>query len=351
MSKQKVLCVVAGKSGGHIIPGITHAQNFIEHNPEYKVLLFSTDTSLDRTITNFYTFISFYVPLTLTNFPRSRLLGYPLFVGQFIKAFFKSLKELRHLRPEKIVSMGGYVSFPVCIAGWLLRIPITVYELNAIPGRAVQWLAPLSTKVLVCFDQACSFFASKKVEITPYPIRFKKKELVGKAQACSILGLDPERKTLLLLGGSQGSRFLNMVCSKFITNSQYLHSSIQVIHQTGSSDIKSVKKAYENSPFPVIVFDYRHDIQLCYEAADVVIARAGAGTLFELVFFSKSALIVPLESATTSHQIDNAHAIKLQRPDLFYVLSQKAIEQDPQEFYAFLVSYLSGQQKESSSRS
>ncbi len=341
MSKQKVLCIVAGKSGGHIVPGITYGQTFIEHNPDYKVLLFSTDSNLDKAITSFYTNISFYVPLTLTNFPRSRFLRYPLFIGQFVKAFFMSLKTLWRLKPEKIISMGGYVSLPVCIAGWLLRIPITTYELNAVPGRAVQWLAPLSQQVLVCFNQTCTFFASKKVQVAPYPLRFKKENLVSKAQACITLGLDPQRKTLLLLGGSQGSQFLNRACLKFLTESSFLHSSIQVIHQTGSADSKNVQKAYEDSSFPTLVFDYRHDIHVCYQAADIVIARAGAGTLFELNFFSKPSVIIPLESATTSHQVDNAHALQKQRPDLFYVFSQRALEHNTQEFYAILRSHLS----------
>jgi UDP-N-acetylglucosamine--N-acetylmuramyl-(pentapeptide) pyrophosphoryl-undecaprenol N-acetylglucosamine transferase len=335
-----IVCIVAGKSGGHIVPGMTLAQRFVERNPDYKILFFSTDTQLDKSVVALYPFVFSYIPLSLSNFPGKKVYKYPLFVWQLISSFFKSFVTLLRLKPHQIISMGGYVSIPVCIAGWLLRIPITVYELNAVPGKAVKVLAPFARTVTVCFPQARSYFSSSKVKESEYPLRFKPEDQLSKAHACMQLGLDPARKTLLILGGSQGSRFINDISAQFIAAHKEIHDTLQVIHQAGAQDLGQLQEFYKQHTFPVLVFDYRPDLQLCYAAADIVLARAGAGTLFELAFFQKHSLIVPLETRTTAHQKDNAHAMRTLRPDLFHVVEQSTIAHKPEECFKILQAQL-----------
>ena len=124
--------------------------------------------------------------------------------------------------------MGGYISLSVCLAARILHIPIDLFELNAVPGKAVTWLAPLARKIYVCFDQTKSFFKKEKVELTEYPIRFGSEDRIPKASAQVQLGLDPWKVTLLVLGGSQGSRSINELIKKLFIDHPEFSFSVQV---------------------------------------------------------------------------------------------------------------------------
>ena len=138
-----------------------------------------------------------------------------------------------------------------------------------------------------------------------------------------------ERKTLFLLGGSQGSLLLNNLLKIFITTNQQVSNSIQIIHQTGSYDTTNWKKFYASAGIPAITFSYSHQIKDFYLLSDLVICRAGAGTLFELLFFKKHSIIIPLVAKTTDHQVENARAMAAEHPDLFTIIEQKQVEQNP----------------------
>ncbi len=333
MNTKKVLCIVAGRSGGHILPGIIYANNFMSMHPEYSVLFFSTDAALDRSLLALYPDRFSSVALSLSNVPGKKVWRYPLFLGQFLRAFYRSFKYLYRERPDRVVSMGGYISLPVCLAAWVLRIPIELFELNAVPGKAVLWLAPLARTIYVCFKEASSFFDPQKTQIEEYPLRFSPSNLMTKAQSRAQLGLDREKKTLLIVGGSQGSRSINDLMLSFLKSDQELWPTIQIIHQVGSQDGAQVDAFYKERGVQAVVFDYAHDLQYSYAAADLVIARAGAGTLFELAFFEKKSIIIPLEVASTAHQVDNALAMMHMRPDLFKLVCQREIQANPKKFY------------------
>ncbi|MBA3954765.1 UDP-N-acetylglucosamine--N-acetylmuramyl-(pentapeptide) pyrophosphoryl-undecaprenol N-acetylglucosamine transferase [Candidatus Dependentiae bacterium] len=336
LPKTTTICGVAGKSGGHIVPGLTVIENYLKQYPEFKVLFFSTDTPLDKAIISKYASIHTYVPLKLDNVPGKNYKRYPAFIAQCIGAFAQSIWYLAKQRPQKIVSMGGYISVPVCLAGWLLGVPIELYELNAVPGKAVLWLSPLATKILVCFPQAKKYFNHDKVAVVEYPFRFKPAQTVSKKDACKQLGLNPEHVVLLVLGGSQGSEFINTLIPDFFKYHQNLGKTISVIHQAGSYDLTVLTKLYSKYGIESVVFSYRPDLDICYAAADFVVARAGAGTLFEILFFKKPALIIPLQTTTTAHQKDNAFALQELNPKLFSVVDQKSVEEHKALFFTQL---------------
>ena len=120
----KTIAIVAGKSGGHIIPGMIFAKQFIQRNPEHKVLFFSNDTALDRSIIALYPYVFASLPLKLMPLPGKKIWLYPIFMWQLLSAFFTSLLYLRNNRPDSIVSMGGLISIPVCLAARVLSIPV-----------------------------------------------------------------------------------------------------------------------------------------------------------------------------------------------------------------------------------
>ncbi|MBA2307421.1 hypothetical protein H0W26_04785, partial [Candidatus Dependentiae bacterium] len=143
-------------------------------------------------------------------------------------------------------------------------------------------------------------------------------------------GLDSHKKTLLVLGGSQGSQALNQLVETFITRHPDKASCLQVIHQAGAGKSKAVDFFYRKKGVTARVFEYEHTLQYAYAAADYVIARAGAGTLFELEFFNKKTMLIPLESASTLHQVDNAQAFIARNPALFSMVRQHDALQTPE---------------------
>jgi UDP-N-acetylglucosamine--N-acetylmuramyl-(pentapeptide) pyrophosphoryl-undecaprenol N-acetylglucosamine transferase len=319
------ICFVAGKSGGHILPALTLAAQHKKQFPKSSILFFSTSSTLDKQIIGPQSTIDAYIPLELENLPRSKIYQLPRFGLSVLKAFFRAVQELRRLRPTRVISMGGYISVPVCTAAWLLRIPVELYELNATPGRAVKFLAPISTRINICFTAAAQLLPAAKCRVAPYPLRFTNTDKEG---ATNILGFLPTRKTILIVGGSQGSLFINQAFQQYLQNNPLATQKIQVIHQTGAHDTTDWKSWYHALGIPAIVFAYHPHMQQFYRAADLIICRAGAGTLWEIAFFEKRALCIPLETVTTDHQIDNARAIAQQYPHLFTIITHKEMVND-----------------------
>lgn len=324
MNKKNV-CFAAGKTGGHILPCLIIAQKHKEDNPESDILFVSTDAPLDASILNNQSSISHHVALPLGKFSPQPIYRHVQILWRLMHSFGISLYHLRKNKIEKIISTGGLVALPVCLAAMFLRIPIELYELNAIPGKAIKALAPITHAIYICFTQAAQHFPGYASTYTPYPVRFNNThKQMGKEQSCTELGLDPHKKTLFIMGGSQGSVQLNTAIKDYIETSKNL-DNLQIIHQTGSHDQTNWHELYAQKNIPALVFAYRDAVAPCYAAADLVISRAGAGMLFEILFFEKPSIIIPLEAKTTSHQLDNAYAMNTERPDLFTVIRQDAL--------------------------
>jgi UDP-N-acetylglucosamine--N-acetylmuramyl-(pentapeptide) pyrophosphoryl-undecaprenol N-acetylglucosamine transferase len=338
-ANENAICIVAGRSGGHILPGLTLANRYACTVKNPRILFFTTDNPLDKSLIGAADKNTSSVFLKLINFPGKAYWQYPLFTVQLLYALLKSFFYLASTKPAKIISTGGYISLPVCCNAWLLNIPIEVYELNVVPGKATLWLASLASKIYICFPQAARYFKGV-CEVVDYPLRFTQADRISRDQACQKLGLDSRRKVLFVLGGSQGSRFINTLITSFIASSPELVSKVAIIHQTGPQDVNVMKMFYSDNHVQAIVFDYKQELNLCYSAADYSIARAGAGTLFELLFFKKPALLIPLQTNTTAHQKDNAYAAQQLNPSLFTVLEQASIEADNSIFFGALKALL-----------
>lgn len=324
------ICYVAGISGGHIIPCLTLANQIKRNNPKTRILFFTSSNASDAQIIQHHQIVDTHVPLPFAHKP-TRFFEYPLAFLYCIISCIKIAFHLISFRPQQVTTTGGIVAIPVCLLARLLRIPVYVYELNAIPGRATTFLAPYASKIVVCFETTKQYFSKNTTELADYPIRHG---LINAHQDTSsarmLLGLDQDKKTILILGGSQGSRFINSVFKEWIQNNTDLCKTIQVIHQTGLHDDTDWHAFYATHHIQAYVFSFRHDIAPCYQAADLIICRAGAGTIFEVKSFKKKCLLIPLSTKTTSHQVDNAYAIEKSFPDLFSVIEQNELEKKPQ---------------------
>lgn len=341
--KGETVGFVAGCSGGHLLPAITLATKHKIDFPSDKVLFFSTNTDLDKKIIDDAGIIDHYIPLSLDKSPTS-FKEYPRFIWNMAKVFWSCIKCLRAHKPSKIVSLGSYISIPVCLAAYMLRIPIDMYELNVIPGKANSFIAPLARTIYISFGSTSTHFR-RACSFVGYPLRFTRDPLQPLADnAWQALHLSPDKKTLLVLGGSQGSVFVNSLVKKWLEQvPPVMYPFIQVIHQTGGNeDPQDWKLIYRRLGIQAVVFDFTSLIEYYYRAADLVICRSGAGTLFEALYFYKRCITIPLETKTTDHQLENARTMAHQYPYLFTMLTHKEIETDPARVHALITDRLMG---------
>jgi UDP-N-acetylglucosamine--N-acetylmuramyl-(pentapeptide) pyrophosphoryl-undecaprenol N-acetylglucosamine transferase len=324
--ENKTICFVAGRSGGHIKPALTLAHQAKENGPA-KIIFISTAHELDKKIIQQSASVDKHIRLALGNIPRN-LFFYPWYCYKLFMATLQTFFIFYKEKPSKIISMGGYISLPVCLAAKLRNIPVELYELNATPGKASKMLAPFCNAIKVPFKQARRYFDSKKISWTKYPLTFKHTDKISQKQSLEALNLFPDKKTIVVLGGSQGSLFINHLMKNMAVDSA-LSKNIQIIHQTGANDPFNWKSFYTELNIPSHVFTYSDSMALYYNAADIIICRAGAGTLFEALFFQKSCIVIPLETKSTAHQVDNALAMKEEYPEWFTVIRQKDLDKKP----------------------
>ena len=337
----KIICCVAGRSGGHILPCLSHAKNLLDHGRADDIIFVSTASKIDLEILSNNTILKNHIPIDLDNIPKN-IFGYPVFGLKLFLAFLKSLKTLIKFKPSEIVSTGGYISIPVAIASLLLRIPVTLYELNATPGRATKFLAPIASKINVCFEGATKYFPAKKCTLTDYPISHKKDQIaLSRKPALIKLGLKTDSPTLLVLGGSQGSKFINQAVKELVKNICKSEVKINIIHQIGAKfDDSEWKIYYTGLGITALTFGYTNNLDLMYKASDLVICRSGAGALFDTKFFGRPCITIPLETKSNSHQLQNALAMVKENPNQFSVFRQLHIKQNPNEFLKMTLNHL-----------
>ncbi|MEX0939946.1 MAG: UDP-N-acetylglucosamine--N-acetylmuramyl-(pentapeptide) pyrophosphoryl-undecaprenol N-acetylglucosamine transferase [Candidatus Babeliales bacterium] len=338
MKKKSIIAFIAGKSGGHIIPAITLAKKIYNQDADATILFFSTANALDKAILDNYSFIT-HIPIYLDNIPR-KLWFYPVYILKTIFIIFQCFRLLRKNKPSKIISMGGYISLPVCIAARFLKIPIELFELNAIPGKAIKILSPLARTIWYCFPEAKKYLPQQKSEYCLYPLNFTQTDRNSTLHAINTLNLQKNRKTLFVLGGSQGSIFINDLIKNIVLTNPAILSSIQIIHQIGKDNIDEWSSLYKSLSLPHHVFSFNHNMAPFYNAADCIISRAGAGTIFEILFFAKPAILIPLKTNTTNHQYFNAQAIADKFPQLISVLPQEEIMKDNNLFKKTIKTFL-----------
>lgn len=317
------LCFVAGKSGGHLLPCITQAEKFLQAYPTSQVYLFSSGTDLDTKIMQKHPNIQHYIPACLESIPYKNPWLFPLFILNLGAYFINSVYKLSMIQPAKIISFGGLNSIPVCLAGKFLGIPFDLYELNVEPGQSIKFLSYFTDTIHICFSQTAEYFKSKTCIISPYPIRFTENDRIfDRQKLLQDWNLSEDKKTVVILGGSQGSLAVNQAIKNCILSDKEIAQNIQIIHQTGMNDQDNYKEFYKSHQIPAVVFAYNEQLQNFYNLADLIICRAGAGTLFEVNFFKKPCIIIPLQADSTDHQLKNAYAMEKMRPEYFHVVLQ-----------------------------
>jgi len=351
---KKTIFVVASGSGGHILPALELARQWHDVNQDGAVILITGSSELEKKIVTSYSFITKTHTISMPKFSLKNWYNVPSIIAKTVLAFFKTRSLLKHNRPEKIISTGGFLSIPVCLAGWSKRIETNVFELNVVPGKAVNFLLPFVKKVFTVFEQTqshCRLLGkdfSKKCVVTTYPVRFTHDDVTRDRNTVlaivnkrlqehnAPLKFEQNRKTLFVVGGSQGSMLLNNLMTGFIDAHPKMYVCLQIIHQIGKGDTRKWETWYAQKGIPSCVFSYDENIKDYYVLADLIVSRSGAGTMFEIAFFGKKCITVPLVAGTTDHQVYNAQAMASMHPTLFTVIEQDTVIKKPEVFYAIL---------------
>jgi UDP-N-acetylglucosamine--N-acetylmuramyl-(pentapeptide) pyrophosphoryl-undecaprenol N-acetylglucosamine transferase len=207
---------------------------------------------------------------------------------------------IRRLRPSAIFSMGGYAAGPVVLAGILKRLPIVVMEPNAVPGLTNRQIGRYVKRALLSFSEAARFFPLGKSEVTGLPVR---------AEFFAIRPKQLESKiTVLITGGSQGSRTLNQAAAGSWRYFREAGVPVRFIHQTGAAAHEALARKFAESGMEGELVPFIADMPSAFAQADLVVCRAGAGTVAELAAAGKPSILVPLPTAADEHQLRNAEA-------------------------------------------
>lgn len=223
---------------------------------------------------------------------------------QRLRASFRQCGRLYAAnRPDAVLGMGGFTSIAPLIAARRHGIPAYLHESNAIPGKANRWAARFCRGVLLGFGECARHFARGRTRVTGTPIR---RELttgvLPRAEARGRLGLDAERRTLLVMGGSQGAAGINALMTQAAPHLE----DLQVVHLAGERDVEPVRSAYAAARVPAVVLPFCERMQEVYPAADLVVSRSGAASLSELSWFGLAAVLIPYPYAAEDHQRRNA---------------------------------------------
>jgi UDP-N-acetylglucosamine--N-acetylmuramyl-(pentapeptide) pyrophosphoryl-undecaprenol N-acetylglucosamine transferase len=214
---------------------------------------------------------------------------------------WQSLGFLGRYRPSAVFCMGGYVAGPPVIAAWLRRIPVVLMEPNAMPGMVNRYIARIAKKALLSFPEAAKFFPGDRVEMTGLPVRAEFYSMKPKAPG--------EKLTVLVTGGSRGSRRLNDAGRASWRLLRENAVPVRWIHQTGTQDFQEMTAAFADSGMDGVIAPFIENMPQVFSQADLVVCRSGAGAVSELAAAGKPSILVPFPHAADQHQLKNAEAM------------------------------------------
>ena len=227
--------------------------------------------------------------------------------------FCQALGYLYFWMPDVVFSKGGYDSAAVVLAAWLYRIPVLIHESDAVPGFANRMAAKFSKRIAVSFASAATHFPAKKTALIGNPVRLKIIQYclsineADKQKAEEILKIVSQKPIILILGGSQGAQIINKIVLSVLPQ---LLEKYEIIHQCGLKNYQEVKAKFGQSSLPTDyhLFSFLEEEQMAaaYLLADLIISRAGAGSIFEIAACAKPSILIPLLGAASDHQRENA---------------------------------------------
>ena len=311
----KKVVIAGGGTGGHIYPAIGIAQALQRLDATVAIAFIGGRDRLESKLVPQHGF--HFMPISVAGFPRRLTLQWVPVLWKAFRGLIQSLHYMKKLKPDIVIGTGGYVSGPVLLAGLLCKIPIAIQEQNASVGLTNGVLARWAKMAYLAIETVRnrnSFRHTASVEITGNPIRpaitaFRKSEATYQK-----FGLCPHRKTIFVMGGSQGAQTINSTVVEALPHLLEFADRLQIVHQTGPAEAQTVQAAYHSQLESHPEFLYRvqpffDTIEEIYSIADVMVCRAGGMTVAEVTARGIPAIFIPLPSQTGNDQVLNARAV------------------------------------------
>lgn len=314
MNKHKII-ISGGGTGGHIFPAISIANEIRSRFPDAEILFVGAEDrmEMERVPAAGYEIIG----LPVSGFNRAQKL-------KNIRVFFRLLKSLRMakrairaFKPDVAIGVGGYASGPTLWVASSLGVPVLIQEQNSYAGVTNKLLGKRASKICVAYRGMNKFFPEDRIVNTGNPVRKDLESRAGNnAEAYTYFGLETDKPTLLILGGSLGARTINRGMQKGLKS--LINAGVQVIWQTGRCYYEAIKEELKDADYPGLWYsDFILRMDYAYAVADLVVSRAGAGTISELCLLKKATILVPSPNVAEDHQTKNARALSDQNAAVF----------------------------------
>jgi UDP-N-acetylglucosamine--N-acetylmuramyl-(pentapeptide) pyrophosphoryl-undecaprenol N-acetylglucosamine transferase len=303
---KKIRIIIAGGgTGGHIFPAIAVAQAIQKIQPDAAILFVGAlgKMEMEQVPKAGYEIIG----ITIAGFNRTHILKNLSLPWKLLMSYFQVKAIIKKFKPNAVFGVGGYSSFPVLKQAQSKSIPTFIHESNAFAGKANQWLGADATQIFTGTKGMESFFPAHKIQVTGNPVR---QNIINtsfnKNNAVLHFGLIPNKKTVLIVGGSLGASSINKTIQSNLAT--FSDNNIQLIWQTGKPGAGSYVNA-ANDYANVYVSSFIDDMSAAYTAADIVVSRSGAMAVAEISITGKAAIFVPYPHAAEDHQTYNAMAL------------------------------------------
>lgn len=299
--------ISGGGTGGHIFPAISIADELKKRYPDAEFLFVGAKDKMEmeRVPQAGYLIEGIWISGIQRKVTASNL----AFPFKLLSSLKRCFSLIRKFKPDVVIGTGGFASGPLLYAASLKGIPTLIQEQNSYPGITNKLLSKRANSICVAYGKMDRFFPSSKIVFTGNPIRENIKNIVvSKEKAVKEFGLNPKRTTLLILGGSLGARKINQLIG---SNLDWLLTlNINILWQTGKLYIDNLLDQFdERQNDQLKIQAFLKDMDQAYSAADMVISRAGAGTISELSVASKATLLIPSPNVAEDHQTKNAMAL------------------------------------------
>lgn len=309
--------VSGGGTGGHIFPAVSIANAIKAEYPDAEILFVGAEGRMEmqRVPAAGYKIIG----LPIAGFDRKNLLKNVVVLYKIAKSQWKARKIIKEFRPHVVVGVGGYASGPTLKTAGQMGIPTLIQEQNSYAGVTNKLLAKSAKKICVAYDGMERFFPAEKIIKTGNPVRQNLLDAkVTKTEATESFGLDPKKRTVLVIGGSLGARTVNESILQHIEDIRGA-KDVQFIWQTGKyySEEIHMALAKEDPVQNMKVTDFISNMDNAYAAADLVISRAGASSISELCLLKKPCILVPSPNVAEDHQTKNALALSTKGAAIF----------------------------------
>lgn len=304
----KRIIISGGGTGGHIFPAIAIANALKSLDAKTEILFVGANgrMEMEKVPAAGYKIVG----LDIQGFQRDKLLKNIFLPFKVIGSVLKSLSIIKEFKPDAVVGVGGYASGPLLYAASLKKIPYLLQEQNSYAGITNKFLGKKAQKICVAFDDMHYFFKADKIIKTGNPVRESAVAVDGKrAEALEYFELNADKKTILVVGGSLGALTLNN--SIMAGLDAFQNADVQVIWQTGRYYYKSIIERFGNQSKDsgIRIREFLNRMDLAYAASDLIVSRAGAGTIAELSLINKPVILVPSPNVADDHQTKNANAL------------------------------------------